>query len=211
MIEKLHYITQETETLSHIDCVKEACISGVKWIQLRVKNKTHEEYLAIAKEAKIICDLYEVVLIINDNIEVVKQIDAHGVHIGKTDMNPSEARIILGENKIIGGTANTIEEIEKIIDDVDYIGVGPFQYTETKSDLTSFLGLEGYEEIINKLKSKYTINETPIIAIGGVDIEDIEPLLETGIYGIAVSSLISKDFSKVNEVMYLLQNKQELC
>ena len=70
MIEKLQYITQETATLSHIDCVREACISGVKWVQLRVKNKSNEEYLTIAKEAKIICDLYDVILIINDNVTI---------------------------------------------------------------------------------------------------------------------------------------------
>ena len=115
MIEKLQYISQETEGLSHIDCVREACIAGVKWIQLRVKDKSFDEYLAIAKEARVICDLYEVKLIINDNVEVASNCEADGVHLGKNDMNPTEARKILGESKIIGGTANTAEEIKDLM------------------------------------------------------------------------------------------------
>jgi thiamine-phosphate pyrophosphorylase len=195
MIEKLQYITQETETLSHIDCVREACIAGVKWVQLRVKDKTDEEYLTIAKEAKIICDLYDVILIINDNVAVAKEINAHGVHLGKADMYISEARSILGEDAIIGGTANTLKDVERLIEQkANYIGLGPYSLTETKKNLSPVLGLAGYDEILNELKTYYSLDETPIIAIGGIDLYDVEPILRTGIYGVAVSGLITNDF-----------------
>jgi thiamine-phosphate pyrophosphorylase len=207
MIERLQYITYETKSLSHIDCVKEACISGVKWIQLRVKNKTQEEYLTIAKEAKIICDLYDVILIINDNVEVAKEVSAHGVHLGKSDVHPIDAREELGKKAIIGGTANTLEGVIALIDHVDYIGLGPFQFTKTKANLSPVLGLQGYDEIINHLKTVCSIKELPIIAIGGIEVEDVEPLLETGVYGIAVSGMINNDFSNTGKVLTKLNNE----
>ncbi len=206
MIEKLQYITQETATLSHIDCVREACIAGVKWVQLRVKNKSNEEYLEIEKEAKIICDLYDVILIINDNVDIANEINAHGVHLGKTDMYISEARSILGEDAIIGGTANTLKDVERLIEQkANYIGLGPYSKTETKNNLSPVLGLSGYSELLNELKMFYALSETPIIAIGGIDMYDIEPILSTGIYGVAVSGLLTDNFSITNRLHTILE------
>ncbi len=208
MIEKLQYITQETATLSHIDCVREACIAGVKWVQLRVKNKSEEEYLEIAKEAKIICDLYDVILIINDNVEIAKEINAHGVHLGATDMYISEARSILGEDAIIGGTANTIKDIYRLIEHkADYIGLGPFKYTETKKNLSPVLGIEGYEKIFDELRMYNSLNEIPIIAIGGIDVYDVDSLLDVGTYGIAVSGLLTNDFSNAAGLLKTIERK----
>jgi len=206
MIEKLQYITQETATLSHIDCVREACIAGVKWVQLRVKEKTHEEYLIIAKEAKIICDLYDVTLIINDDVNIAKKINAHGVHLGKTDMYISEARMILGENAIIGGTANTQKDVERLIEQkADYIGLGPYSHTETKRNLSPVIGLGGYDEILNELKTYYSLEETPIIAIGGIDLYDVEPIFRTGIYGVAISGVITNNFSITQGLLKIIE------
>lgn len=197
MIEKLQYITQENESISHIQCVAEACISGVKWIQLRVKNKSEEDYLEIAEEAKIICDLYDVRLIINDNVEITKQVNAYGVHLGKSDMSPLEARKILGKEVVIGGTANTMEDIQNLIQlKVDYIGLGPYQFTNTKEDLSKVLGLEGYEKIMNELKLKCSMEEIPIVAVGGIGLEDIQPLVSIGLYGVAASGLITNERNK---------------
>jgi len=212
-IEKLQYITQETETLSHIDCVREACISGVKWIQLRVKNKGKEEYLELASEARVICDLYDAQLIINDSVEVAIQVNADGVHLGKSDLEPEEARKVLGDNKIIGGTANTIHDVEKLINKgVDYIGLGPYQYTKTKENLSPFLGLDGYYDISQKTfdllkNSKLNNNIPPIIAVGGIEMDDVRKLMKTGVYGIAVSNMLTNDFSKTNEVLDLLNEE----
>lgn len=216
MIEKLQYITQETTTLSHIDCVKEACISGVKWVQLRVKNKSEEEYLEIAKEAKIICDLYDVVLIINDNVAIAKEVNAYGVHLGKADISITEARSILGEDTIIGGTANTAEDIKELINlGVDYIGLGPFRETTTKKNLSPILGLNGYyaiaEQVFNLLKEgqlNYTI--PPIVAIGGIDLEDIIHIMKTGVDGIAVSGMLTHDFSLTEVIYEAIATKESL-
>jgi thiamine-phosphate pyrophosphorylase len=208
MIEKLQYITQETTTLSHIDCAREACISGVKWVQLRVKNKSDEEYLEIAKEVKIICDLYDVILIINDNVAIASEIDAHGVHLGSSDMYISEARSILGKDAIIGGTANTLKDIERLIgQQANYIGLGPFKFTETKKNLSPVLGLDGYQEILSELKHSYLLSETPIIAIGGIDIYDVDAILDTGVFGIAVSGLLTTDFSLTTALIKTIGRK----
>lgn len=206
MIERLQYITRETSQLTHIDCVREACIEGTKWIQLRVKNKSDEEYLTIAREAKIICDLYDVKLIINDNVEVARKIKADGVHLGRKDMSPVKAREILGRDFIIGATATTYLDIENLKQmEVDYIGLGPYQYTETKKDLSELLGISGYENVMKKL-SIYA-NQVPIIAIGGIGLEDVKPLMNTGIYGIAVSATITNDFTLIKDFQKIL-NKQ---
>ena len=100
----------------------------------------------------------------------------------------------LGEKAIIGGTANTLEDVIALIDDVDYIGLGPFKFTETKTHLSPILKLNGYEKIINQLKTICAVKGLPIIAIGGINLKDIEPLLATGIYGIAVSGLLTHNF-----------------
>jgi len=216
MIEKLQYVTQETTELSHIDCVKEACIAGVKWVQLRVKNISDTEYITLAKEARLICDLYDVVLIINDNVEVAKKIGADGVHLGKSDVNPIEARKILGKDKIIGGTANSVEDIRNLINcGVDYIGLGPFKHTTTKKNLSPILGLDGYytisEQIFNLLKDgELKTNIPPIVAIGGIELEDIVDLMKTGIDGIAVSGLLTNDFSLTEVIYEAIATKESL-
>lgn len=212
-IEKLQYITQETSTLTHLDCVREACISGVKWIQLRVKDKSVDECLQIAKEARIICDLYDAKLIINDHVEVALHSNADGVHLGKNDLTAQEARKIIGSNKIIGGTANTTEDIQHLINEgIDYIGLGPFKFTETKKNLSPVLGIEGYYKIsqalFNLLKeSKLNDNIPPIIAIGGITMEDISELMKTGIKGIAVSGLLTNSFELTTQISTLINQK----
>lgn len=166
-----------------------ACENGVDWIQLRIKNKQHDEVLQIAQEAIAICKEYKVTLIINDHVGICKAVDADGVHVGKTDMSVAEAREILGAHKIIGGTANTIQDIVRLYDDgVDYVGLGPFQFTETKQNLSPVLGIEGYEKIINKMRNARI--QLPIIAIGGIGKDDVEVIIESGVYGIAISSAV---------------------
>lgn len=204
-IEKLQYITQATNSLSYIDCVREACIEGAKWIQLRIKNKPEEEVLNIAKEARIITRLFDAKLIINDFVEIAQKVEADGVHLGKTDMLPEQAREILGDDLIIGATANTIVDIEFLLQQpIDYIGLGPFKHTNTKENLSPVLGLNGYKEILSKLSPQQL--QTPIIAIGGITMEDVEPLLFTGVYGIAVSKAITDNFKLIPEFIELIEN-----
>jgi thiamine-phosphate pyrophosphorylase len=184
-ISKLHYITTDPVY------AELACQGGADWIQLRVKNKSDDEWRSIAEETKSICRKYGATLIINDNVMLAKSIGADGVHLGKEDMPPDEARQILGPDFIIGGTANTFEDIKRLtMLKVDYIGLGPFRFTQTKTNLSPILGLDGYRVRMKKCAGEKI--QMPIIAIGGIRLDDVDALLATGIYGIAVSSAISE-------------------
>ena len=167
-----------------------ACKGGVKWVQLRIKDRSFEDCLAIAIETKKITDAYNAALIINDHVAIAKIVGAHGIHLGKNDMDVAEARQLLGSCVIIGGTANTAHDIRQLHQKgADYIGLGPFRYTVTKKDLSPILGIAGYRQIITDIKSEEL--DVPLIAIGGINKEDIDDLLGENIYGIAVSSAIN--------------------
>jgi thiamine-phosphate pyrophosphorylase len=183
-ISKLHYIT------SNPFHAEQACKGGADWIQLRIKNKTYDEWRDIALETKRICKLYNARFIINDNVQLAKEIKADGVHLGKEDISPIEAKKILGEHIIIGGTANTIEDILHLARmNVNYIGLGPFRFTSTKENLSPVIGINGYIYMFPELR-RHKIN-IPIIAIGGIRSGDVKSLIAAGSYGIAVSSAIS--------------------
>jgi thiamine-phosphate pyrophosphorylase len=124
-------------------------------------------------------------------VYLAQQLAADGVHLGLSDMKIEEARSLLGKTKIIGGTANTFEDVlQRFQEGCDYIGLGPFQFTETKAVLSPTLGISGYENIINKMKTQNI--ETPVYAIGGIQLEDIDELMKTGIHGIALSGLLTQ-------------------
>jgi len=189
-IAKLQYITREDRYYSHVALAQAALEGGVKWVQLRVKNRHASYWREEALLTQEMCNRHGAIFIINDNVYLAKEILADGVHLGRNDMPVKEARKILGDQFVIGGTANTFEDIQRLADDrVDYIGLGPFRFTRTKKGLSPILGLEGYQELISK--TRLAGIQIPIIAIGGIALTDISPLMETGIHGIAVSSAIS--------------------
>ncbi len=196
-IAKLHYLTQDDiADANHIDLVQEACNAGIRWIQLRIKKlpsdslEDRNALIDIALKIKNICKKHQTTFIINDYVDVAKQVKTDGIHLGKKDMSPMEARKILGNDSIIGGTANTFKDILRLYNEgVDYIGLGPFKFTSTKKNLSPVLGIEGIQNIIQKCKEcKITI---PIIAIGGIIVEDVPSILNTGVYGFAVSGAIN--------------------
>lgn len=191
MISHLHYISQTP----HTDHIQAACDAGCKWIQLRIKNESPAAVLPVAEAARAICDRYQARLIINDYPQVAVAVGADGVHVGKLDMTVAAARAIAGPGLVIGGTANTLEDIlQHVQDGASYVGVGPFRFTTTKQNLSPILGLKGYQSIMQGLKERNI--SIPVIAIGGILAEDIPALLETGIHGIAVSGLISAAIDK---------------
>lgn len=207
MISKLQYITSEYHSKSHLAQAKEVCEAGIDWVQLRMKERDQNEILDTALQVQNICIRYGAKLIINDNVEIAKQILADGVHLGKSDMSPSDARKILGENFIIGGTANTFEDVINLTNEgVDYIGLGPFRFTDTKKNLSAILGISGYKNIFSELHKYGCI--TPIVAIGGIDIIDIPELMSAGAYGIAISQAIcsaenpQKKISEIKHKIY---------
>lgn len=188
-IEKLQLITHGKSGNEILSQVNEVCDAGVKWVQLRAKNISEKELLPMAEEVKGICDQSGVKLIINDHPELAKSINAHGVHLGKNDMSPAKARRILGSEMIIGGTANTHQDIHGLIESgVDYIGYGPFGPTKTKNNLSPVLGIEGYKKAVNYCNENGF--DVPLIAIGGINENDVESILSIGIHGIAISSAI---------------------
>lgn len=193
-IADLHFITQDISGFSHAEQAELVCSAGVKWVQLRMKDT--EDPSADGEETawvvKKICKKYGAVLIINDNVSVAQKIQADGVHLGKKDMLPSKARLLLGPAAIIGGTANTLRDMLWCTEEgCDYIGVGPYRYTDTKKELSPIVGSCGMIDISEAYSIK-AANPVPIIAIGGIKVEDISELLQSGYHGVAVSSAIAK-------------------
>ncbi|MBQ4819774.1 thiamine phosphate synthase [Aquimarina sp. MMG016] len=205
----LQYISQGNTPKEHLHNIEQVCKAGGRWIQLRLKDVDMATYLNTALKCREICDRYEAIMIINDNVGVAKAAQADGVHLGLEDMNPIEARKILGENYIIGGTANTLENcMQHIKDKVDYVGLGPFRYTKTKKKLSPILGLEGYKKIISEFRIQNS--ELPIVAIGGIETKDIEVLMRTGVSGIAVSGMLTdqEDLEqKIKNIKMLIANQ----
>ena len=184
-ISNVHYITDSTQGLEPL------LKAGLNWVQLRVKNRTEKEIYNIADSFVALCEKYKAFSIINDYPQLAKRVGADGVHLGKSDMSPAEARALLGKDFIIGGTANTFEDVEGLYEaGVDYIGLGPLRFTETKKNLSPVLGLEGYAEIMQSCQANSI--RIPMIAIGGVTFEDLEALYDLGLNGVAVSSAIRK-------------------
>jgi thiamine-phosphate pyrophosphorylase len=200
-VPKLHYISQGVTTQEHLENIQKACNAGIELVQLRLKGISDEAFLAAAKEARTITAHFQTRLIINDNYKIAKEVKADGVHLGQSDSCPTIARAYLGDFYVIGGTGNTIDECQVLLDKgVNYIGLGPFRFTTTKQNLAPVLGLEGYQAILDELKT-----EIPILAVGGITLDDVPELMRTGIYGIATSTAITADFNCISKLHALLK------
>lgn len=216
----IQFISHYTERHSYLDSIRLALEGGCKWVQLRMKapslppqgeenaEDVMAEYHAILKqtalEAQRMCKEYGATFIIDDHVELVKEIGADGVHLGKKDMPIAEARRILGPDFIIGGTANTFEDVKSHYESgANYIGCGPFRFTTTKQGLSPILGLEGYAAITKRMKDE-NIN-LPIVAIGGITKEDIPAIMQTGVTGIALSGTVLRADDPVQEMKTLIE------
>lgn len=185
----LQYISHFTPQISYAEGIRMALEGGCRWIQLRMKDAPAEEIIACAEEVLPLCRLHGAKFLLDDHVELVRPLGADGVHLGKNDMPVDEARKILGPDIIIGGTANTIEDIIRLHKQgADYIGCGPFRFTTTKKNLSPILGLDGYKSIVLKMKELGI--DLPIVAIGGITVEDIPAVMGTGVSGIALSGAI---------------------
>ena len=182
------FITHQTEKYDCFQSAQLALEGGCKWIQLRMKEAYKEEVESMALRIKPLCKKHDAIFLINDHVDICKKTGADGVHLGKNDMPPAEARKILGNRFIIGGTCNTYEDILAVKDHVDYVGCGPFRFTETKKKLSPTIGLDGYRNIVWNCRSN-GIN-LPIIAIGGITADDITNIFNAGANGIALSGAI---------------------
>lgn len=200
----IQFITHSNNRYGYVDGARLALEGGCRWVQLRMKEATEAEFMAAAAEIGRLCKEHGATFVLDDHVEWVEKTGADGVHLGKNDMPIDEARKILGCDKIIGGTANTFEDVERLYrQGADYIGCGPFRFTTTKKNLSPVLGLEGYQHIVDQMKS-HGIN-LPIVAIGGILESDIKSILATGVSGIAVSGGILNAENPVEEMQRFLK------
>lgn len=195
----IQFITHTNSRYGYTDGARMALEGGCRWIQLRMKDATDDEVRPIAHEIRKLCTEYGAKFILDDRVNLVVETGADGVHLGKNDMPVDEARKMLGRNKIIGGTANTFEDVERLSrQGADYIGCGPFRFTTTKKNLSPVLGLEGYRDITAQMKAHDI--QLPIVAIGGILHQDIPAIMQTGVTGIAVSGAILNAENPVEEM-----------
>ena len=164
----LQYITNTDVELPVVEQVKAVLAGGCRWIQVRMKEASDEEITRVVEEIKPLCLEHEAFLLLNDRVELAKTLDVGGVHLGHDDMPASQARMKLGPAAVIGVTANTFADILAVSAlDIDYFGVGPYRMTTTKKNLA------------------------PVLGVGGIRLEDVKPLMEAGVNGIAVSGSIA--------------------
>ena len=187
----LQFITNTDCATPVVDQIAGVLEGGCRWIQIRMKDASDDEIRNVYEAVKPKCAEKDAFIIINDRVELAKELGASGVHLGKTDMVPSKARMILGPSAVIGVTANTIDDIIAVRSlDVDYIGIGPFAMTGTKKNLAPVLGLDGLKTIDSQMKEKNI--EIAHVAVGGITLGDVREIMQTGMNGIAVSGAIAK-------------------
>ncbi|MEJ7694484.1 thiamine phosphate synthase [Daejeonella sp.] len=187
-ISRFHYLTQDLPHRSHIEQTEIACKAGANWIQYRCFSKDNDELIAEVHQVASICDDWGATLILTDHYHLLDKVDAQGVHLENMQADLKSIRNIISDEKTLGASANSIADIQRIADSgvVDYIGCGPFGHTTTKPNNYPILGVTGYESIVQEMNKRDL--EIPVLAVGGVTIDDVENLLSTGIYGIAVSA-----------------------
>lgn len=200
----VQFITHTSARYTYADSARLALAGGCRWIQLRMKDAQKEEIIATAAEILPLCRELGATFILDDHVELVELTGADGVHLGKNDMPIAEARRQLGHNKIIGGTANTFEDILAHAEaGADYIGCGPFRFTTTKKNLSPILGLEGYAHIVEQMRQNNI--SLPIVAIGGIAFEDIPAILQTGVTGIALSGSVLRADDPIAEMRRIVE------
>lgn len=196
----LQFITNTDSHTPVTEQIKGFIAGGGRWVQVRMKDASDEEIAKVIEEVKPLCIETETFLLLDDRVELAKTLDVGGVHLGKEDMLPSKARMILGPAAVIGVTVNTIDDIKAVRSlDVDYIGMGPFAETKTKKNLAPVLGLEGLRNLCKEM-TQLEINLNHV-AVGGIKREDVVAVMETGVNGIAVSGAIANapDIKKETE------------
>lgn len=200
----IQFISHYTDTITYLDSISIALEGGCRWVQLRMKDATVDEIRPIAMEAQRLCREAGATFIIDDHVALVKEIKADGVHLGKKDMPVAEARRMLGEEFIIGGTANSFEDVRLHYESgASYIGCGPFRFTTTKKGLSPVLGLEGYRSIVSQMREAGI--QLPIVAIGGITADDIPDIMQTGVTGIALSGTVLRAADPVAEMRRLVE------
>lgn len=200
---KLHYVSQGATVQDHLQHIERLCKAACPWVQLRLKGVSDQDYQEAAQQALAICQAHGALLTINDNWKVALAVQANGVHVGQTDQAPALVRAAYPE-AIIGATANTWEQVAALATaPIDYIGLGPLRFTTTKKKLSPILGREGYQFILEQMKAREI--DIPVLAIGGVLEADVAVLKKLGVWGIAVSGLLTQSNEPQELIKRLLE------
>lgn len=186
-ISRFHYLTQDLPIRTHVEQVNIACEAGANWVQYRCMTKNDDELIAEINQIAAICDDWGATLILTNHYHLLDKVDAQGVHIEDFDADFAAIREAITDEKTLGASATNPDALMRVqaTGVVDYCGYGPFAHTETKPNNKPLLGYEGY-----RLLQELNI-DIPVIAVGGVQLQDAEHLVQTGIYGIAVSAAVN--------------------
>jgi len=185
-IGKLHVLTDTLlqSRFSHMELTRQAIAGGADTVQFRHKQGPTREMIQMATEMKRFCNEKDVIFIVNDRIDIAIASEADGVHLGQDDFPIPLARKLLGDNRIIGGSAATMGEAKKCLSDgADYVGFGPVYPTGSKDDAGPVSGIDTLRKIVETIP-------LPIIAIGGIDKGNTPVVMKTGAHGIAVISTV---------------------
>ena len=186
-ISRFHYITHDLPNRSHAKQAQMACEAGVNWVQYRCLSKADWELIPEIHEIASICDDWGATLILTNHYHLLDKVDAQGVHIEDMDADLSAIRDAITDEKTLGASATTIDQILALQNAgfADYCGYGPFNHTDTKPNTYPLLGYKGYQELEKK---RITL---PVIAVGGIKITDLDILLKTDITGVAISGAVN--------------------
>jgi thiamine-phosphate pyrophosphorylase len=181
-------LTQDGLGIPHAEQAARLCAAGARWIQLRMKGAGRAGWIAEARAAAGACHAHGAILIINDSAEVAVESGADGAHLGSADGDWALARRVLGAARVLGGTVNTVDDARRAARSgcLDYAGVGPLRFTQTKRGLAPVLGLEGVRKLLAELGG------LPAWVIGGVEPGDLPAIFRAGAAGAAVSSWLHR-------------------
>lgn len=187
----IHLVTDGADVATTVEQVRQAVSGGCSWAQVRMKNADAAERDAALLSLRDFCHSHGATIIVDDDVQAVRRTAIDGVHLGRNDMDPTEARAILGPVPLIGATVNCAADAERLVGKpIDYIGLGPWRFTTTKRRLADPLGAQGTRDLVRHIRDLGI--RVPILAIGGITGEDIPAVLASGADGVAVSSAICR-------------------
>lgn len=199
----LQFITHATACYDEIAGTQAVLEGGCRWVQLRMKEASAEQVLRTGRRVGELCRRCGATFVVDDRVDLVAALGADGVHLGRGDMPVAQARQLLGPGRIIGATANTFADIERAAaEGADYIGLGPFRFTETKRNLSPVLGLEGCRAVMARCREAGIT--LPVVAIGGIGRDDVAAILAAGVAGIALSGAVLRAADPVAETREII-------
>lgn len=204
ILPRLYFITRDDSPFSHVEQVELACRSGLRLVQLRLKNRSDSEIFNCAKQVRKITKKYNTLFILNDYLDIGIELKADGVHLGQEDEALQSVFRRCPARMMIGSTANTFQEIQKQATyPISYIGLGPFRHSETKEKLSPILGVDKLRSIRNEMDEAKI--DLPLYAIGGIRLDDLAYLNRLKLHGVAVSAAIAKDKQMEKNIKRFIQ------